>query len=141
MDNDNLDACFSRPYPGENDSVFSGVRAMPAREVAEELHGWQHGESADFALLVGAVTTLAREVDRITPVVIDHDSGPARDLAAQLALVYAGLREVRSMIATGWQQTERIADPLNRSLSRGGLLQAIDLRLAAMLEAGGDRID
>ena len=145
----------------ELDGIFSGLRAMPAREVAEELHGWRHGESADFALLVGAVTTLAREVAAVTHKVDGLTQiGPLARIGAEaeldaferwqaepqpliiepsgkLALVYAGLREVRSMIATGWQQTERIADPLNRSLSRGGLLQAIDLRLAAMLEAGG----
>lgn len=49
-----------------NDTIYSGVSAHPAREVADELHHWRHGESPDFALLVGAVTTLAREVDALT---------------------------------------------------------------------------
>ena len=122
----------------DNDSIFSGVRAAPAREVADGLHfrGWD-SNNGDFLALVGAVTTLAREVDRITPVVIDHDAGPARDLAAQLALVYAGLREVAQMLETGHALALRETLIDNRVYALGGVIQAVQARLFAMLEAGG----
>ncbi|HEY2250940.1 MAG TPA: hypothetical protein VGH74_07750 [Planctomycetaceae bacterium] len=155
-----------------NDSIFSGVKAYPAREVADLLHGrgWA-SNNADFLALVGAVTTLAREVADMSKAVDSFkrtENGCAEMLgrpfpypeagaprmpanaplpplpspAEQLALVYEGLREVRAMIHTGLAMLTGSSP--ETAQARGGLLQAIDLRLAAMLEAaneptGGDR--
>jgi hypothetical protein len=143
-----------------NDSVFSGVTAHPAREVADLLHGrdWD-SNNWDFLALVGAVTTLAREVDRITPRVVEHDEGPrpmgplysepfasplpsfehgmrALDseakLRERLALVYAGLADMRRLCALG-------AGPGTPEHARAAeaAVIAIHARLSAMLEAAG----
>jgi hypothetical protein len=141
-----------------NDSVFSGLTAYSGREIASELGGWSHGESSDFGMLIGAVMSLAREVDRITPQVIDHDAGPSHGVqgpdgiwravpgagpavlvpagaaaaiqhqAGQLELVYAGLREVVNILETGRQYKEAHA--------LGAVLMTAQARLAAMLGAG-----
>jgi hypothetical protein len=54
----------------DNMSIYAGVSAHPAREIAEALHGggWDFSDGLptreSFLALVGAVTTLARTVDQ-----------------------------------------------------------------------------
>jgi hypothetical protein len=156
-----------------NDSIFSGVKAYPAREVADLLHGrgWD-SNNGDFLALVGAVTTLAREVADMSKAVDSFkrtENGCAEMLgrpfpypeagaprmpanaplpplpspAEQLALVYEGLREVAQMLETGHALAVR-EPSANRAYALGGVIQAAQARLYAMLEAaneptGGDR--
>jgi hypothetical protein len=122
----------------DNDSVFSGVTARPAREVADALHSWEHGGNPAFSYLVGAVASLAREVDRITPQVIDHDGGPTPgrvpvyrppvsqlpDIELRYNALLVGLSELLNMI--------RYADD-NRA-SADATLTAVAARVAGMID-------
>ena len=121
----------------DNDSVFSGVTARPAREVADALHSWEHGGNPAFSYLVGAVASLAREVDRITPQVIDHDGGPTPGSApvytphevtlspaTRLRLLLLGLHEVLGMVAA--------AD--NNEANASHILTAVTARIATLCE-------
>lgn len=158
-----------------NESIYSGTSAHSARQIAEELQTREWPLADDnLRSLAGAVTTLARtveqqqhelaklgagltavarEVGRITPVVVDHDAGhdslveryadnaahivgdPSVRLAtpdAQLDLVYLGLAEVYRMAA----QRERY-ERESREGAYFGALVAIEARCRAMLEAAG----
>lgn len=93
----------------DNDSIFSGVQARPANDVANTLHHWQpFAPDENFSMLVGAVTTLARTVDQLERQAraVDERLGPAvnptgRTPAQHLELVTIGLREVYQMLGDG----------------------------------------
>ena len=46
-----------------HDSIFAGLQACNPRDLCAALADWQHGESADFSLLLGVVRSLALTVD------------------------------------------------------------------------------
>jgi addiction module HigA family antidote len=99
----------------KNETIFSGFSARPAREVAEQLHfaEWDLREDDAwrrvFPLLVGAVTTLAREVDRLTSRNVEHDERPAPDTYED-SREAAGIRELARLNSLAW------ADAAPRSL-------------------------
>ena len=100
-------------YP---DGPLSGRGQYPAQTIIEALERWRepHGNQAHTYHLAGALISLAREVDRITPQVIDHDGGPTpgsapvytpREVrlspATRLRLLLLGLKELRDMLDGG----------------------------------------
>ncbi|PYE27968.1 addiction module HigA family antidote [Paraburkholderia silvatlantica] len=125
----------------KNDAIFSGFGACPAREIAEQLHFAEWDLSEDDAwrrvipLLVGAVTTLAREVDRLTPRMVEQDvsstpdtygdtreAAGRRELARLNSLVLAGAAPRRSLLTLDTSGTRSPVHPgavLRNSLPKG----------------------
>ena len=123
----------------DNDSSFSGFTARPAREVADVLRDIPYADPDALAQLIDATISLALEVDRITPQVIDHDGGPTpgsapvyRSPASQLPdielrynALLVGLSELLNMI--------RYAD--DSRASAVVTLTAVAARVAGMIDA------
>jgi hypothetical protein len=145
-----------------NDSVFSGLSAHSAREIADAL-GNMETTAECLPDLIGAVMSLARTVDQLERQAraVDGRLGPSVNVGAhalssttvdalraermkprplpgdklapadQLALVYAGLRELYQMLDDN-RVREQYTD------AHRVVLDAARWRIAAMLDAADD---
>jgi hypothetical protein len=148
----------------DNNSIFSGAEAHPARMVADELHhhNWRliTGDAVsidNFLDLIGAVTTLARTVDQLErhARAVDERLGPAVQSTGAHALSPATVDALRAqrlerkppdavrrleLVTIGLRELyQMLDDSRNREpvLGPGALRVVIDAaraRLAAMLD-------
>ena len=88
-------------------SIFAGLQACNPRDLCAALADWQHGESADFSLLLGVVRSLALTVDEQRREIAKLNAGLAAvgrvvdDVRGYVELQRASTREFNASRAEG----------------------------------------